>query len=141
MAVGGEVGADTSMGTVGSSTSGNSALDNDVVDNAGIDVELGSLSVGLQVDQKLAHGLKGLLGPSSLSVFELLALSVTSNTSGVPTERNNLFVLQTVVHIVNGRLELQALGGAGHFVSVLIMSSQVRDSGLCRYKGKGKTRI
>ena len=133
MAVAGEVGADTTVGTVGSSAAGDGALDNDVVDDTIVDVELGSLSVGLEVDEKLANGLEGLLGPSTLSVLPLLALSVAADTSDIPTERNNLLVLKTVLHILDGSLKLHALGGAGHFVSVLVVGTQVRDPALSRY--------
>ena len=133
MAVAGEVGADTTVGTVGSSAAGDGALDNDVVDDTSVDVELGSLSVGLEVDEELANGLEGLLGPSTLSVLPLLALSVAADTSDIPTERNNLLVLKTVLHIVDGSLKLHALGGTGHFVSVLVVGTQVRDPALSRY--------
>ena len=53
MAVAGEVGANTTVGTVGSSAARHGALDNDVADDALVDVELGSLSVGLEVDDEL----------------------------------------------------------------------------------------
>ena len=133
MAVAGEVGADTTVGTVGSSAAGDGALDNDVADDASVDVELGSLGVGLEVDEELTNGLDGLLGPPTLSVLECFALSVAADTSDIPTERNNLLVLKTVLHIVDGSLKLHALGGAGHFVSVLVVGTQVRDPALSRY--------
>ena len=57
VAVRGEVWADTTVGTVGSSASGDGALDNDMVDHASVNVELGSLSVGLEVEEQLANGL------------------------------------------------------------------------------------
>ena len=136
MAVAGEVGADTTVGTVGSSAARDGALDNDVADDASVDVELGSLGVGLEVDEELTHGLDGLLGPSTLSVLECFALSVAADTSNVPAERNNLLVLKTVLHVVDGSLELHALGGAGHFVSVLVVGTQVRDPALSRYREK-----
>ena len=81
VAVGGEVGADTTVGTVGSSAAGDGALDDDVVDHARVDVELGCLSVGLQVEQELAHGLDGLLGPSTLRVLKFLGLAGGADVS------------------------------------------------------------
>lgn len=133
MTVAGEVGADTTVGTVGSSAARNGALDNDVVDNASVNIELGSLSVSLEVDKELAAGLEGLLGPSTLGVLEFLGLSVSSDTSRVPTERNNLLVLKTVLHVLDGSLKLHALGGTSTLISVLVVGTQVRDPALSRY--------
>lgn len=131
--VAGEVGADTTVGTVGSSAARNGALDNDVVDNASVNIKLGSLSVSLEVDKELAAGLEGLLGPSTLGVLEFLGLSVSSDTSCVPTERNNLLVLKTVLHVLDGSLKLHALGGTSTLISVLVVGTQVRDPALSRY--------
>lgn len=99
MAVAGEVGANTTVGTVGSSAARHGALDNDVADDALVDVELGSLSVGLEVDDELTNGLDGLLGPSTLSVLECFALSVAADTSNVPAEGNNHLVLETGLQV------------------------------------------
>ena len=126
--VGGEVGRDATMGSVGSSTAGNGALDNGVVDNASVNIELGGLSVSSKVDEELTASLKGLLGPSTLGVLEFLALSVTSNTSGESAEGDNLLVLETVLVVLNGSVQLHALDGASRLVCVLEVSSQVRNS-------------
>ena len=132
MAVGGKVRADATMGTVGSSTAGDGALHDNVVDDAVVDVELGSLSVGTQVDEELANSLQGLLGPATLGVLESLGLSVTADTTGVLSEGNNLLVLKTVLHVLDGSVDLHALGGASHFVSVLVVGAQVANSALSR---------
>ena len=139
VAVGGEVGADATVGTVGSTATGDGTLHDNVVDHAVVNVELGSLSVGSEVDEELADALDGLLGPATLSVLELLGLGVTANATSVPSEGDDLFVLETVVHVCDGSLQLHALGGAGHFVSVLVMCAQVGDPALSRCKNEGKT--
>jgi hypothetical protein len=140
VAVGAEVGADTTVGTVGSSAAGDSALHNDVVDHASVDVELGSLGVGLQVEEELADGLEGLLGPSTLGVLEFFSLGVAADASAVHAEWNNLLVLKTVFHVMDGSLKFHALGGTGHFVSVLVVGTQVRNSALSRYKSRKQRR-
>ena len=140
MAVGAEVGADATVGTVGSSAAGDSALHNDVVDHASVDVELGSLGVGLQVEEELADGLEGLLGPSTLGVLEFFSLGVAADASAVHAEWNNLLVLKTVFHVMDGSLKFHALGGTGHFVSVLVVGTQVRNSALSRYKSRKQRR-
>jgi len=116
------------VGSVRASTAGNGALDNDVVDNASVDVELGGLSVSSQVNEELTASLNGLLGPSSLGVLELFALGVTSNSSSEPAERNNLLVFKTVLQVKDGLVDLHALACTSGLVCVLEVSSQVRDS-------------
>ena len=141
VAVGGEVGADATVSTVGSTAAGNGALHNDVVDDALVDVELGSLGVGPEVDEELADAIERLLGPATLGVLELLALSVASHTARVAPEGDNLLVLQAVLHVQDGLLELHSLGRSRHFVSVLVMCTQVRDPALSRYYQKRKCQI
>ena len=132
MAVRGEVWADATMGSVGSSTAGDSALHNDVVDEACVGVELGGLGVGSQVDEELTDGLRGLLGPPTLGVLEDLALGVSSDTTSVASEGNNLLVLEHIVHVLDRLLEVEALASAGTFVSVLVVGTEVGNSALSR---------
>ena len=85
------------------------SLNNDVADNAVIDVQLGRLSVGTKVDQELTNALDGLLGPATLAGLESLALGMTANTSCIASERNDLLVLQNVVHVGDCLLEAPSL--------------------------------
>jgi len=133
-----EVRADTTMGSVGSSTAGNSALDNNVRDDTGISVKLVGLSVGSEVDEELTNGVNRLLWPSTLGVLELFGLCVTSDTTSVPSEGDDLFLLEAVVHVLDGSVQLHSLGGTGDFVSVLVVSTQVGDSALSRFSGIGR---
>jgi hypothetical protein len=118
-----EVWADATMGSVGSSASRNSALNDGVVDHTLIDVELGSLSVGHKVDKEFTDSLNRLLGPSSLSSAELSALSVTAHVSIEALVWNNSLVVETRVHVLDGSLEFQTLDGASSFVRVLEVSA------------------
>ena len=65
VAVRGEVGGDTTVGTVGSAATLLGALNSDVGDNALLDVKGLGLAVGLEVDEEEADSLAGLLGPSA----------------------------------------------------------------------------
>jgi len=118
------------MGSVGSSTAIDGALDNNVVDNALADIESLSLGVGNEVLEEFTHVGDGLLGPSTFGVLESLALGVSADTSGVFSERNNLFVLKNVFHVLDSSLELHSLDGTGSFVRVLVVSSEVGDLAL-----------
>jgi len=139
VAVRGEVWADTTMGSVGSSASRNSALNDSVVDNALIDVKLGGLSVGLKVDKEFTDTLDRLLGPSTLSSAELSALSVTAHMSIEAFVWNNSLVLETRVHVLDGSLDFHTLDGTGSFVRVFEVSAQILDlsfSGCTKKEGQ-----
>ena len=121
--VAGEVWADTTMGSVSSSATGDSALDNNVVDDAGVNIKFGSLGVGLEVFKELFDSVKRLLGPSTLGVLECFTLGVTSNTTSVPSEGNDRLLLEAQVHVLDGSLQLHTFGGTSDFVSVLVVGT------------------
>ena len=121
----GEVWTDATMGTVGSSTAGDGTLHHVVVDHALVSVELVAGSVSFQVNKEFANNLGRLLWPSSLGVFEWLQLCVSSNASRVPSEWNNLFVLNHILQVCNCLLQVPALNGTSNLISVLVVSSKV----------------
>jgi hypothetical protein len=102
MAVAGEVGADATVGAVSAAAAGDGSLHDNVVDHAVVNVELGRLGVGSEVDEQLADALDALLGPATLSDLEEFGLSVTADATVVASERNNLLVLENVLHILDG---------------------------------------
>jgi len=134
VAVAGEVGRDSTMSTVGSSASGDSALDTNVVDDALVGIKVVELSVGLKIDKELSYNLDGLLWPSSLCNLEFLALSMSSGVASVLSEGNNLFVFEHVFHVLNCLLEFQSFNCAGSLICVLVMSTEVCDLGLSSYR-------
>jgi len=138
MAVGSEVGGDSTMGSVSASTSGDGSLADGVVNDASLDVEgtlLLVLGVGLKVDKEILNSLDGLLGPSSKLVLENFTLGVTADTTGVHSEGDDLSVLEASIHVFNGLVESETLAGAGNIVSVLVMDSEVTDLGHSRFGG------
>lgn len=134
VAVGGQVGADATVGSVSSTAAGDGALGHGVGDHALVGVELLAFGVGLEVDQELTDDLDGLLGPSTGLVLELLEHGVSADGSAEPSEWNNLFVLEDILQVSDGLLQGPALDGAGDFVSVLEVSSKVSNLALsgCR---------
>lgn len=77
VAVRGKVRGNTTMGTVGSSATLLSSLDNNVSDHAFVGVETFLLSVSFKVNEQLADGLDRLLGPSAGGGALDLALGVS----------------------------------------------------------------
>jgi len=128
VAVGGKVGGDTTVGTVGSSTTLLSALADGVGDNALVSVESLGLAVGNQVVEELTDGLDGLLGPSSGVGALVLALGVSLGQ--MLSEADNSLVLGNALEVLDGLLDAHVLDGEDDVVSVLEMSTEVLNLGL-----------
>jgi len=137
MAVRGKVWTDATVGTVGSSASLNGSLNNNVVDDTLVDIESFSLSIGLQVDEKLSDGLARLFWPATEGKTVHLGLWSSSNTSGVFSVRDDGLVLDDPVQVGDGFLDLHSLAEAGCFITVLVVGSQVGNSAFSRFGGLG----
>ncbi len=136
MAVASQVGGDATVGSVSPPTALHSAVDLNVSNNTPLNIQALGLGVGLEVLEQLEHVGGGLLGPSALSEFESLSLSMATNATAVLSEGNDLLVLQDGLQVFNRLQEFQALDSASYFVSVLVMSSQVLDLGLGGWGGQ-----
>ena len=102
-----------------------------MVDDAFVGIESLCLGVGDQVSEQITDSLGGLFGPATFSDFPFLALSVSTDSTGVLSEWNDLFVFENVVHVLNGSLKHHTLHGFGDFVSVLVMCSQISNFAFC----------
>jgi len=133
VAVRAEVGRDATMSTVRPPAAGNGALDHNVVDDALLNIESLGLSVGTEVAEEVADGVHGLLGPATESVLEGLALGVSADTTSVPAVRDNLGLIERVLHVRDCLVELVPLDGLGDVVGVLVVSAEVINSALGGY--------
>ena len=115
------------MGTIGAAAALDGTLHNNVSDRALVSVEALGLGVSLGVNKQFTDSLDRLFGPATTDGLELLALSVSLGI--VPTEGNNLLVLETVFHIVDSFLDHQALNGLSNIVGVLIVGTKVGNLG------------
>ena len=142
MAVGGEVWTDATVGSVGSSTSLDSSLDNDVGNNTFVSIESLSLSVSFKVDKEFLDSLTGFLWPATEWQSVYLSLGSSSNTSIVLSEWNDCGMSNNSIHMLDSCVDFHALAETSNFITILVVRSQVRDSALCGYKrNKIKTRI
>ena len=132
MAVRGKVWRDTTMGSVGSSSTTDGSLGDDVGNDTLFWVKRLSQRIGLKVVQESEDVLARLLWPSTVVVTNILAHSLTTNTSGVNSERNDARVGENILHVLDGFEQVESLAGSGSLISVLIMSSQVVDSAFGR---------
>ena len=135
MAVRGQVGSDSTVGSVSSSSALHGALHGEVGNHGLLDVKALGLSVGLQVLQQLAHVAHGLLREAALGDAVELSLGGSANVARESSVRNAVSVLEDVLQVLDGSLQLKALDGSGGLVGVLEVSSQVVDSCLSSYVG------
>ena len=141
VAVGGEVWTDATVGSVGSSTSLDGSLDNDVVNNAFVSIESLSLSVSFKVDKEFLNSLASLLWPATEWQSVDLSLGCSSNASRVLSEWDDGGVSNNSVHVLNGCVDLHAFAETSNFIAILVMRSQVRDSALGGYTRIRKSKI
>jgi len=125
MAVGGEVGGDTTVGTVGSSATLLSALADGVGDDALVGVEALGLTVSLEVEEELTNGLDGLFGPSTSVGALILALSVSLSVE--LGEADDALVFHDALQVLDGFLNAHALDCSDDVVSVLEVSTEILD--------------
>lgn len=137
VAVRAEVGRDATMSAVRPPAAGDGALDGDVVDDALVDVEPLGLGVGAQVAEEVADGVDGLLGPAAEGVLEGLALGVSAHATSIPAVRDNLGMLERILHVRDGLVQLVPLDSLGDVVGVLVVSAEVINSALGGFSGFG----
>lgn len=110
----GHVRGDSSLGSVGSSSSLLSLVHLHVGDDEFLQIQLLGLGVVLEVLQEREQVLDGLLGPGSLGLLELGGLSLSSDTVGVLGERDDSLVLEDILEVLLDFLDglsLHHLGG------------------------------
>ena len=123
VAVGGEVWGDSSVSSVGSSSSVNSSLGNNVGNLALFDIETLLLSVRFKVGKKSNHVLQGLLWESTVVMVDVLAHSMSSWSTGVSSERNDGLVLTNSLEVFDSLDEVKTSASSADFRGVLVMSS------------------
>ena len=133
MAVRGEVGSDSTVGSVSSSSALDGALDGEVGNHGLLDVKALGLGVGLQVLQQLDHVAHRLLREPALGHAVQLCLGRSPHVPRESSVRNAVSVLEDVLQVLDGSLQLKALDGSSGLVGVLEVSSQIVDSGLGSY--------
>jgi len=136
VAVGRKVWRDSTMGSVGSSSSADSSLSGNMRDLALLDIESLGLSVGLEVNEESSDVLDRLGWESTVVMTDILAHGVSSWTTSVSSERNDGFVGGDIVHVIDGLKEHHTSASSGSLVGVLVMSSQVIHSAFSGYKTK-----
>ena len=129
VAVGGKVRRDATVGSVGSSTAVDSSLHADVSDSALLEVKHLALAVGLEVLEHANDSFARLLWESTTVVVSVvLADGLSSWTTGVSSERNDGFVLDNTLKVLDGLAEVKTSQSTGSLIGVLVVNSQVVNS-------------
>jgi len=124
--------SDATVRSVGATASGGSLVALGVVNDAGINVQSLGLGVGDGIQDKILVDSGRLDGPSSgvTRGVELLGHTLVADTSGEDHERNNGLVLENVIEVLEGLVDLHSLGDGGDFAAVLEMDAEVGSTGL-----------
>lgn len=119
------VGVHSTVGSVSSSSHLGSLVDLDVGDLQLGHVQALGLGVGLDILQQVLDVVDRLGGPSSLLDTPLLTLGGSSDGVVESSERNGSLVVQHLVQVFLGLLEVPAVDGLGGLSGVLERHSQV----------------
>jgi len=128
------VGTHTTVGTVSATTALRSAVDGDHLDGQVVGVEALGFGVGLGVLEHVKDNLDRLDRPATLASrdVELLGLRLATTATVVAKERDDLLLLEDILEIDLGLLDVPALDGLADIVGVLVTSAQVRAHSLGR---------
>ena len=136
VAVGSQVWRDSTVGSVGSSSSLDGSLGGNVSDLASFDIKTFELGVGLQVLKQGDNVSNRLLWESTVVMIEVLADGMSSWSSSVSSEWNDGGMLEDALHILDGLVQVETSAGSRSLVGVLIVGSQVVNSAFSSYKKK-----
>lgn len=136
VAVGGKIRRDSTVGSVSSSSSFASSLGGNVSDGAlcGVKHLFFGLAVSFKVLKQVQNVFTRLLGESTVMMMLVLAHGVSSGTTSVPSERNDVLLLKNALDIFDGLKKVHATTSTGSLISVLVMSTKIVDSGGSSYK-------
>jgi hypothetical protein len=128
----GSVLSDATVRPVGTTASSRGLVTLGVVNDAGINVQSLGLGVGDGIQDKILVDSGRLDGPSSgvTGRVDLLGHTLVADTSGKDHERNDGLVLEDVIEVLEGLVDLHALGDGGDFAAVLEMDAEVGSTGL-----------
>jgi hypothetical protein len=107
VAVGGKIWGNSSVSSVGSSSSVDSSLGANMGDLALFDIKSLLFSVGLKVDEEGNNMLDGLFWESTVMMVDIFAHGVSSWTTCESSEWNNGFVFEDSLHILDGLQEVE----------------------------------
>jgi len=124
--------SDATVRPVGAAASGGGLVALGVADDAVIDIEPLGFGVGDGVEEQVLVDGCRLHGPSSLITggVGLLGHSFATDSTREDNKRNDGLVIENIVQMFDGLVDLHALGVGGDFAAVLEMDTEVGPTGL-----------
>ena len=132
MAVGSQVWGDSTVGSVGSSSSTDGSLSGNMTDLASLDIKTFELGVGLQVLEEGDNVSHRFLWESTVMMVEILAHGMSSWSTGVSSEWDDGGVLEDALHILDSLVQIETSACSCSLVCVLVMGSQIVNSAFSR---------
>lgn len=131
--------ANAAVSTVCAAAHLRGAVDLDVGEEEGVDLEALGLGVGLSVTQEVKEVGASLDRPSSGIARGLLglALSVAATATGVAAERDSTLVAADLLEVGDGLEQLHALDSRTDLAAVLVVNAEVGTASLAALGGVG----
>jgi len=136
VAVGGKIWGDSTVSSVGSSSSVNSSLCGNMADLASFDIKTFMLGVGFQVLEETDDVSDRLLWESTIVMLVDFAHGLSSWSSSESSERNDGSVIENSLHIVDGFQDVETSACSSSLISVFEMDSLIIRSALSSYRTK-----
>lgn len=130
VAVGGKIRRDSTVGSVSSSSTFASSLGANMGDLAlcGVEHLLLSLAVSFKVLKEVQNVFTRLLRESTIVMVLVLTHGVSSGTTSIPSEGDDILLLLDALDIFNSLKKVHATKSSGSIVSVLVVSTEIINS-------------
>mmetsp|Transcript_1799 Transcript_1799/g.3873 ORF Transcript_1799/g.3873 Transcript_1799/m.3873 type:complete len:216 (+) Transcript_1799:743-1390(+) len=124
--------SDATVRPVGAAAPGGCLVGLGVVDDAGVDVEALGLGIGDGVEEEVPVDGGRLYRPPALVAggVDLLGHSLAADAPGEYGKGDDRLVLEDVVEVLDGGVDLHALGEGGDLAAVLEVDAEVGSTGL-----------
>jgi len=130
----GQIWGDSTVSSVGSSSSVNSSLCGNMADLASLDIKTFMLGVGFQVFEETDNVSNRFLWESTIVMLVNLAHSLSSWSSSESSEWNDGSVIKDSLHIVECFQDVETSACSSSLISVFKMDSLIVRSALSSYK-------
>ena len=133
VAVRGQIWGDSTVGSVGSSSSVNSSLCGNMADLASLNIKTFVLGVGFQVLEETENVSDRLLWESTIVMLVLLGHGLSSWSSSESSEWNDSGVLKNSLHVLDGFQDVETSACSSSLIGVFKVDSLIIRSALGRF--------
>ena len=121
------------MGSVSSSSSADSSLSSNMAHLAFLNIKTFLSSIRLKVHEERSYVFDRLFWVSTVVMFKVFAHCVSSWTTGESSERDDGFMCEHIVHVIDRFLQIHTFACTSSLIACLEMSSQIINSAFSRF--------